>query len=209
MNIQSTYDNILKIIFLGDSGVGKSNFLFRFVEGKFAYNSSATIGLNYKSKLCTLPKSKKKVLLQLWDTAGQEKYMSITKIFFQKVQGIVLMYDITKRESYEKLPKWVQIIKETTYDVPVLLLGNKIDDEDENRIVRTQEGQNFAKDNGYLFYETSALTGKNVNHSIYDLCESVMSIYEIKSNEEAFGRTLENLKGPKKKDPALKSEKCC
>ena len=150
MNIKSSIDNILKIVIVGESGVGKTNFLFRFIEGKYLNIVEPTLGTDFKSKICTLPKSKKKVRMNLWDTAGQERYMSLNKIFFQRVQGIMLMYDITNRESYEKLPKWVKFINEQAYNVPVILVGNKVDDESENRIVRKEEGKDFAKKNGYL-----------------------------------------------------------
>ena len=160
MNIQSSFDNLLKIIIVGDSGVGKSNFLFRFVNDQFSQVYQTTVGIDCKSKVCTLPKSKKKVKLNLWDTAGQERYMSINKLYFQKIQGVILMYDITHRDSFEGLAKWVQLINETTYNIPVILIGNKIDDEEENRIVRTEEGKDFAKQNGYLFYEDNTKNNK-------------------------------------------------
>ena len=178
MNIKSSFDHYLKIIIVGDSGVGKTNFLFRFIDNKFSQAHLATLGIDCKSKICTLPKSKKKVKLTLWDTAGQEKYMSFNKFYFQRVQGIILMYDITQRKSYERLPKWIQLINEQTCGVPVILIGNKIDDEAENRIVREEEGKNFAIENDFLFYEASALNGKNVNNAIYDLAERIITSLE-------------------------------
>ena len=208
MNIHSTYDHILKIIIIGDSGVGKSNFLFRFVENRFSQLYQITIGFDSKTKICTLPKSKKKVKLQLWDTAGQEKYMSVNKLFFQRVQGIILMYDITRRESYENLIKWVQLIDDNTFNIPVVLVGNKIDDEDENRIVRTEEGRTFAKNNGFLFYEASALSGKNVNDVIYDLSEAIISTLEHTFSMNISQSELDFL-GTKDKRYKFRDEKCC
>ena len=178
MNIQSSFDHFFKIIIVGDSGVGKSNFLFRFIDNKFSHEHLATLGIDCKAKICILPKSKKKVKLILWDTAGQEKYMSLNKFYFQKVQGIILMYDITQRKSYERLPKWIKMINEQTCGVPVILIGNKIDDEEENRIVRKEEGKKCAIENDFLFYETSALNGKNVNNAIYDLSERIITTLE-------------------------------
>ena len=209
MNIQSTFDHILKIVIVGESGVGKTNFLFRFVEGHFSHTYQSTVGLDYKSKMCTLPRSKKHVKLQLWDTAGQERYMSVTKIFFQKVQGIVLMYDITNRQSFERLPKWVQLINEGTYNIPVILIGNKLDDENENRIVRKEEGKEFAKENGYLFYEASALNGKNVNNAFYDLSETIISSLEVSLQINASTSLNEYFSIKQKKKPKERYEKCC
>ncbi len=208
MNVQSSFDYLLKIIIVGDSAVGKSNFLFRFVEGKFSQIYQTTVGSDTKSKICTLPRIKKNVKLQLWDTAGQERYMSINKIFFQKVQGIILMYDITQRESFENLQKWTKLINETTFNVPVVLVGNKIDNEEE-RIVRIEEGENYAQDNGYLFYEASALSGKNVDNVLYDLSEKIVSNFE-----SSFSMTLNesdfiDFKSTKKDKNNNTKEKCC
>ena len=210
MNIKSTIDNILKIVIVGESGVGKTNFLFRFIEGKYLKIVEPTLGTDFKSKICTLPKSKKKVKMNLWYTAGQERYMSLNKIFFQRVQGIMLMYDITNRESYEKLPKWVKFINEQAYNVPVILVGNKIDDENENRIVRKEEGKDFAKQNGYLFYEASALNGKNVNNAFYSLCESCISKLEesVVINGSASSSLMDYFSIQKKKKKT-KEEYCC
>lgn len=210
MNIQSSFDNILKIIIVGDSGVGKSNFLFRFINDQFSKIYQTTLGIDCKSKVCILPKSKKKVKINLWDTAGQERYMSINKMYFQKIQGIILMYDITQRSSFERLPKWVQLINETTFNIPVILIGNKIDDEEENRIVSTEEGKDFANQNGYLFYEASALSGKNVNNSIYDLCESIILSLELSTfTVNASGTNLDYFSNNEKNFHQLRNEKCC
>ena len=209
MNIESSFDYLLKIIIIGDSAVGKSNFMFRFVDNKFARIYQTTVGFDSKSKICTLPRLKKKVKLQLWDTAGQERYMSINKIFFQKVQGIILMYDITNRDTFYNLPKWVKLINETTYKVPVILVGNKVDNEEE-RIVREEEGDNFAKGNGYLFYESSALNGKNVDNVFYDLSEKIISTFDnsfiLNLSESDFLDMKDNNK-KKKKD--TREERCC
>ena len=210
MNIQSSFDNTLKIIIVGDTCVGKSNFLFRFINDQFSKIYQTTLGIDCKSKVCILPKSKKKVKINLWDTAGQERYMSINKMYFQKIQGIILMYDITQRSSFERLPKWVQLINETTFNIPIVLIGNKIDDEEENRIVSTEEGKDFANQNGYLFYEASALSGKNVNDSIYDLCESIILSLELSTfNVNASGTNLDYFSNNEKNFHQLRNEKCC
>ena len=202
--------NILKIVIVGESGVGKTNFLFRFIESKYMNVVAPTLGIDYKSKVCTLPKSKKNVKINLWDTAGQERYMSLNKIFFQRVQGVMLMYDITNRESYEKLSKWAKFINEQAYSVPVILIGNKVDDESENRIVRKEEGKNFAKQHGYLFYEASALNGKNVDNAFYSLCESCISKLEesVVLNVSASTSLLDYFSIKQKKKKAEK-DYCC
>ena len=209
MNIQSSFDYKLKILVIGDSGVGKTNFLFRFVENKFNQIYSSTIGIDSKSKIIILPKNKQKIKVHFWDTCGQEKYRSVNKLLFQKVQGIILMYDITKRETYEGLNSWIDFIYDTIDHVPIVLVGNKVDDEEENRIVRTEEGKAFAKDNGFIFYETSALNGKNVNNAVYSLCEKIISPLEESFNFNESVSLNQYLDEKSLKAYKLKNERCC
>ena len=208
MKFNSSFDHSLKIILLGDAGVGKTNFIHKYVSGKFSERYATTLGIDCKSKICTLPNSKKKVKVNLWDTAGQERYMSINKLFFQRVQGIILMYDITSRSSYEQLSKWVQIIKKETYKTPVILVGNKLDQEDDKRIVREKEGLQFAKDNDFLFRETSAFNGQNINNVINDLCEKIVKLLEVESGMIFNEFDLITVSKMAKKDEEAGS-KCC
>ena len=177
MNVESNFETLIKLVIIGDSGVGKSNFLFKFIEGKFSPLHVATVGFDYKSKIISLPQSKKKVKLQIWDTAGQEKYMSLNKNLFQRVQGIILMYDITKRESFERLDMWLNIIKQMINEVPIVLVGNKLDDEDNEetgRIVSYTEGDEYAKVHKFLFFETSGLNGTNVDKTFINISEVII-----------------------------------
>ena len=210
MNIQSTYDYFLKIIIIGDSGVGKSNFLFRFIHGQFSKIYYPTIGIDYKSKIVVLPKSKKTIKLQFWDTAGEERYRSLNKLYFQRVQGIILMYDITRRESFEGLDSWTKLIYDNVDYVPILLLGNKVDDADNNRIVRVTEGQSYANDNGFLFYETSALNGKNVENSVFSLCQKIIDnlIRKMSTFTISHSVTLNNPSNDKD-EIKMKKKTCC
>ena len=169
MNIESDFETLIKLSIIGDSSVGKSNFLFKYIEGEFSPLHVATIGFDYKSKIVTLPESKKRVKLQIWDTAGQEKYMSINKNLFQRVQGVVLMYDITKHETFDHLETWMNLIRQMTNEIPIILVGNKVDQEDsaENgRMVEYSEGEDFARAYNLEFFESSALNGTNVEKII-------------------------------------------
>ena len=181
MIVQSSFDYFLKLVIVGDSGVGKSNFLLRFIDGRFCSVYQPTLGSDFRAKIITLPGTKQNVKLQFWDTAGQERYRSINKIYFQKAQGIILTYDITSRESFEGLGNWIKLINDNIDYVPIVLIGNKVDDE-ENRIVRYEEGRQFANAHDFLFFETSALSGKNVNNAIYGLCERIIAHLNNKSN---------------------------
>ena len=181
MNVESDFETLIKLVIIGDSGVGKSNFLFKFIEDKFSPLHVATVGFDYKSKVCTLPQSKKKVKLQIWDTAGQEKYMSINKGLFQRVQGIILMYDLTKRDTFERLTIWLNIIKQITCEIPIVLVGNKLDEEnneESGRIVEYSEGEKFAKDNDFQFLEASGMNGTNVEKVFTTIAEKVIKNLE-------------------------------
>ena len=205
MNIEADFETLIKIVIIGDSGVGKSNFLFKFVEGQFSPLHVATVGFDYKSKIVDLPVSKKKVKLQIWDTAGQEKYMSVNKNLFQKVQGIILMYDLTKRETFDRLKIWLNIIKQMTNEMPIILVGNKLDEEnntENGRIVETTEGEALAKENEFQFLEASGLNGMNVEKVFNTISEQI-----IKNLQE--GRTG-SLRGNSLNSPVnnYKKKKC-
>ena len=177
MNIESDFETLIKLSIIGDSSVGKSNFLFKYIEGEISPLHVATIGFDYKSKIVTLPESKKRVKLQIWDTAGQEKYMSINKNLFQRVQGVVLMYDITKHETFDHLETWMNLIRQMTNEIPIILVGNKVDQEDsaENgRMVEYSEGEDFARAYNLEFFESSALNGTNVEKIIETISEIVL-----------------------------------
>ena len=181
MNVESDFETLIKLVIIGDSGVGKSNFLFKFIENKFSPLHVATVGFDYKSKVCILPQSKKKVKLQIWDTAGQEKYMSINKNLFQRVQGIILMYDLTKRDTFERLNIWLNIIKQMTCEIPIVLVANKLDEEnneESGRIVEYSEGEKFAKDNDFQFLEASGMNGTNVEKAFMTIAEKVIKNLE-------------------------------
>ena len=163
MQIQSDFEFLIKIVVIGDTGVGKTNFIFQFTEGKFSDIHVTTVGLDYKSKIINLPNTKKKIKLQIWDTAGQERYMSVNKNIFQRVQGIILMYDITNRDSFDHLSRWIDLINKNVSNKPFILVGNKLDLSNEERIVAKEEGEKVALDNNIEFFEGSGSSGENVD----------------------------------------------
>ena len=210
MNIQSSFDYFLKIVIVGDSGVGKSNFLLRFISGRYNSVYQPTIGSDFHSKIITLPKTKQNIKLQFWDTAGQEKYRAMNKIYFQKVQGIILAYDITCRESYERLGDWVKLINDNIDYAPILLIGNKVDDATNNRIVRLEEGKKFADEHDFLFFETSALRGTNVDKAMYSLCEKIISHLDNKNSYDFnLSVSLNDVMKDTNKNRTDKKVACC
>ena len=202
MNMDNNFDFTLKLLIVGDSSVGKTNFVHRFIEDKFNKNYMTTSGVDLKTK--DLEIKNKKIRIQIWDTAGQEKYMSINKNLFQRVQGIILMYDISNLNSFKNLVKWMDGIKENSKDVPVILIGNKCDLEGE-RQVQTEEGENFASKYDIKFFEGSAKTGVNVD-------KSFEAIGDIILNNDKYKENLETSKSEyviSKSTSNKKKKKCC
>jgi small GTP-binding protein len=199
----TNYDNLIKIVIIGDSGVGKSNYLYRFVEGEFCPVHEATIGFDYKYKISILPNSKKKVKFQIWDTAGQEKYVSINKNLFQRVEGIILMYDISEPKSFYNLDMWMKLIRENANELPLILIGNKIDLIQERKITK-EKGEKFANDNNMKFFESSGKSGENVEDSFIFLAEQIIQKKNIEDVQSVGDYVIS-------KDTVYKKnkKKCC
>ncbi|XP_063495950.1 EF-hand calcium-binding domain-containing protein 4B isoform X2 [Symphalangus syndactylus] len=163
----SAPDRLFKIVFVGNSAVGKTSFLRRLCEDRFSPGMAATVGIDYRVK--TLNVDSSQVALQLWDTAGQERYRCITQQFFRKADGVIVMYDLTDKQSFLSVRRWLSSVEEAVGDrVPVLLLGNKLDNEKE-REVPWGLGEQLAKENNLIFYECSAYSGHNTKESLLHL----------------------------------------
>jgi Ras-related protein Rab-6A len=149
----------LKLIVVGNQGTGKSCILNRFVNETFEENYQATIGLDFQSKNITI--HDQDVRLILYDTAGQEKFRSLIPMYIREAQIILLIYDISDRESFDSMPKWIQqVLDVKNSDVVFVLIGNKNDLENERKVT-FEEGKKFAEENNFIFQEVSAKTGKN------------------------------------------------
>nr|XP_044995734.1 EF-hand calcium-binding domain-containing protein 4B [Jaculus jaculus] len=163
----ATPDRLFKVVFVGDSAVGKTSFLQRLCEDRFSTSMAATVGIDYRVKTITVDGSR--VALQLWDTAGQERYRCVTQQFFRKADGVVVMYDLTAKQSFLSIRQWLSSVEEAVGDrVPVLLLGNKLDKEQEREVPRGL-GEQLAKENSLIFYECSAHSGHNTKESLLHL----------------------------------------
>lgn len=160
-------DRLFKIVFVGNSAVGKTSFLRRFCDDRFSPGMTATVGIDYRVKMVRVGDSQ--VALQLWDTAGQERYRCITQQFFRKADGVIVMYDLTAKQSFLSVRQWLSSVEEAVGDcIPVLLLGNKIDNEKEREVPRGL-GEQLAKENNLIFYECSAYSGHNTKESLLHL----------------------------------------
>ena len=201
MNVPTEFQNLIKLLIIGASSVGKSNFLFQFIENKFTDSHISTVGFDCKSQIVTLPTSKQVVKLQIWDTAGQERYMSVNKNLFLRVQGMILMYDITNRDSFEHVTVWINNIREICSQIPIILVGNKCDLEEE-RIVTEEEGREIAENNKMNFLEASGKNGTNVKETFYLLAEEI-----IKGVQRKRMQTISLHKD--KKEETKKVKECC
>lgn len=154
------YENVFKLLIIGDSGVGKSNMLLRFVNNKFDNSYDMTIGIDFGIKRVVLNDNIYK--LQIWDTAGQETFKSMTQTFYRGADGCILVYDITNRESFNNISSWLSSLRLLVQDIVIILVGNKID-MDYKREVTIHEGEEFAERNNIHFFETSSKTAENIN----------------------------------------------
>ena len=164
---EEEYDFIFKVLLLGNSDVGKSSMLLRFVDSVWNDAFTPTIGVDFKVK--TLEINNKRVKMQIWDTAGQERFRTVVSTYFRGAHGILLLYDVTNKDSFKNLENWlIEIEKNSNQKVLKILIGNKCD-LTEDREITTEEGQTFANRNGMEFMETSAKMNTNVSEAFTTL----------------------------------------
>ena len=198
MSLNEDSDIIFKILMLGDSEVGKSCFLMRYSDNVFVENYITTIGLDYKLKTIKLD-SGKVIKVQLWDTAGQDKYRTIAKNYYKGSHGILLLYDITKISSFENIREWIQDIRQEVSPKSIIfLIGNKIDLTDQRKISKEQ-GEELAEEFKIPFFEASAKSGENVDEVFKALYEKIIEVYGY----------LEREKGSKLNKKQKNKGKCC
>ena len=161
----------LKIVVVGDSGVGKTNLIRRFIQDDFQSNSKATVGVEFFSKSFKINDNVFKI--EIWDTAGQERYKSITAAYYKGAKGGLVVYDVTSKTSFDNVDNWVSEIKEkASTDMKTMMIGNKIDLKDE-RAVSTEEALEKAKLLELPLMEASALDSTNVKQAFYDLLKEM------------------------------------
>ena len=164
-------DYLFKLLILGESGVGKTCLLLRYVDDSFTANQLTTIGIDFKIKIIKL--KNKLIKLQIWDTAGQERFRNIGKMFYKGAHGIILTYDVTDENSFKNIRNWIKQIEENApTNVCKILVGNKCDKPD--RKITKSQGQNLAEDYNMSFFETSAKTRQNINEVFNFLTEEIL-----------------------------------
>lgn len=201
-----------KNLFIGDSGVGKSSLLVSFVVAAAAAHLdddiAPTIGVDFKIKFLTI--GGKKLKLTIWDTAGQERFRTITSSYYRGAQGIILVYDVTKRESFTNLAEvWSKEIEShsSNKDCIKMLVGNKIDKEDERTVTR-EEGLAFAEESGCLFLESSAKTRDNVEKCFEELALKIMDVPSL-LEEGSSSVVKRNILKQKQESQAKHGGGCC
>ena len=187
-----------KIMILGESMVGKTSFITRYICDKFGERYLCTIGIDFQEKI--IKKNNKDIKLQIWDTAGEERYRNVAKSYFQSSQGFIVAYDINNKESFKQVKYWVEQIKSISDEsTKCIIIGTKCDLEE--RQVLEKEGSDFAKKLGYKFFETSAKLNINVNETFETLLDEILKNFR--------GNVRNSLTLSKKSAKISEKKKCC
>ncbi|KAL5705173.1 Ras-related protein Rab11D [Ranunculus cassubicifolius] len=172
-------DYVFKIVLIGDSAVGKSQILARFARNEFSLDSKATIGVEFQTR--TLVIEHKSIKAQIWDTAGQERYRAVTSAYYRGAVGAMLVYDITKRQTFDHIPRWLEELRNhADKNIVIILIGNKSDLENQ-RAVPTEDAKEFAQKENLFFLETSALEATNVENAFSTVLTEIFYIVNKKT----------------------------
>jgi len=182
MEQQEEFDYLFKILIVGETGVGKSCLLLRYADNFFSQSYISTIGVDFKIKKLQL--NDKMLKLQIWDTAGQERYRTIVASFYRGANGILLVFDVTDPNTFLNCKHWLSEIKKNTSEgTAIVLIGNKCDQENK-RMVDSNEASSFATQNGLKYIETSAKEGTRVDDAFKLLCEACITLAVQKGKDK-------------------------
>lgn len=208
-------DYVFKVVLIGDSAVGKSQLLARFARNEFSLDSKATIGVEFQTR--TLNIDHKTIKAQIWDTAGQERYRAVTSAYYRGAVGAMLVYDMTKRQSFDHVARWLEELRgHADKNIVIMLIGNK-SDLSTLRAVPTEDAKEFAQRENLFFLETSALESINVESAfltvlteIYRVISKKALVANEESNSNGNSALLKgtNIAVPLEK-PAANSNTCC
>ena len=209
-DLDDTYDVIYKILLVGDSGGGKTNIMLRYLNKEFNINTKATVGVEFGSKNIII--DKKVIKGQIWDTAGQERYRAITSSYYKGAHGAFVVYDITLKESFEAVDRWINDLRNNTDErLEIILIGNKSDLE-EKRQVTKEEGEEKAKEKEVAFMETSALNCNNIEKAFNEILNKVYLAYKPQEKKseggfiESYSKEVIELNGGVNR---VEKESCC
>eukprot|EP00923_Selenidium_pygospionis_P050628 GHVN01087605.1.p1 GENE.GHVN01087605.1~~GHVN01087605.1.p1 ORF type:complete len:223 (+),score=23.57 GHVN01087605.1:121-789(+) len=214
----SWYDYLFKYIIIGDTGVGKSCLLLQFTDKRFRAEHDLTIGVDFGSRIIHL--DNQQIKLQIWDTAGQESFRSITRSYYRGAAGALLVYDITRRETFNHLTRWLEEVRENANPhLTILLIGNKCDLA--RREVEKEEGEAFAKQHGLIFLEASAKTAHNVEEAFTQTARRIHQnilndVYDLSNESNGIKRGRVNSTTsqsmslpPRSEGDGWMSQNCC
>jgi len=206
------YDFLFKVVLIGDSGVGKSNLLSRFTRNEFNLDSKSTIGVEFATR--SIQVDTKTIKAQIWDTAGQERYRAITSAYYRGAVGALLVYDISKHQTYDNVTRWLKELRDhADSNIVIMLVGNKSDLR-HLRAVPTDEAKQFASENNLSFIETSALDASNVELAFQNILTEIYRIVSSKALDSGDAAQNPITSGTKidldpSKSADTKSSKCC
>ena len=212
MDDSEEYEMMIKVILIGDSGVGKTNIMSKFLKNQFLEDSKATVGVEFGSKLFI--QQGHKIKAQIWDTAGQEKYKAITSAYYKGSKGALVIYDITQKETFANIEKWINDLKcKGDPKITIIIIGNK-NDLEEKRQISKEQGEEKAKSFGCAFLETSAFSGDNIEKAFEMMVKEIYDKFtsdiggddeeELDSNEKGEDLKIENV-NPDNNE----KKKCC
>ncbi|KAJ3433770.1 ras and ef-hand domain-containing protein [Anaeramoeba flamelloides] len=196
-----------KIVFLGESAVGKSSVVIRFVRNSFSEKIESTIGATYTNTEVSLDDYIAK--LQIWDTAGQERYHSLTPMYYRNSVGAFIVYDVTSADSFVRAQDWVHELRsQGTKNVKIMLLGNKIDLQE--RVVKEEVAMKYAEESNLLYAECSAKSGLGVNAAFLKLAKSIpKEMAEVIINDVEYSESEDEIRIDKKKRKNKSNKGCC
>ena len=180
---QTKFDYSFKILFLGGVGVGKTSIIFRFVDNKLKNEQKSTIGIDYKTK--TVEFKSKKIKLKIFDTSGQERFRTLTKNYYHGSDGIIIVFDIKRKETLEEISYWMEEINKNcdSKKIGLLLVGNKNDGNLEDRKISKEEGVNISNLYNFKYIETSALTNENIKECFDLIIHLILEKKNIKLDD--------------------------
>ena len=198
----------LRILLIGDSFVGKTSLLLKYTDGKMPENHMATIGVEFKEKVIKC--NNRQIKLQIWDTSGQERFRSITQNFYRNADGIILVFDVTNKDSFSHIKDWLSDVQSLDSDLKRILVANKTDLV-ESRVINKEKIEKLYENKNMKCYETSAKSGLNVDLIFQDLAELILAGKTDEEIEERFTKVQNNLsissENTEKTDK--KKKKCC
>ena len=197
---------VLKLLLLGDSSVGKTSILVKYINDKFDESSMSTIGVDYMDKI--IDYNNFKIKLQIWDTSGEEKFRTITKNFYRNADGLLVVYDLTRKETYDHIKIWLNEAKEYNSNIKTILLGNKLDRANE-REVSNKMATDYANKNNLKYLETSAKDGTNIKESFFAVIDLLLNGKSEKEILNEYTKEDSSLSIASDNNVEIKKKKAC